>query len=555
MEMNALHPKGRPAAIWKPDWKDGMICLAIIVLSALWILQFYDLRANLLDEGFVVNSSGRIMQGQVPFKDFFSLVPPGSFLLHAALFKVFGKSLLTGRYLIVLIGALLPALTYLISRCCLNRGFAVTASVLGLVWGPASFASEDFLHANYSWIAATLILWALWHATRYLSLSGCISLTCERGARSPSRSTDAISASGLRAHLAWCGVGLGLALAVKHTNGAFALIPLSSVLLWSDFLHARPAAKNILIVWGAAVLVNLPWLAWIAVTGGLTDMVRDLIIIPWTEFRGGAYLHYPYPNWPAFPALSPAASRTLASAVPLSFPLLGLFVLGRRLIRAEAMDARVVLILAVASCLFISAFPRSDMIHILYALPPGWIVLTIAARECWILIRPQHAWARMLLGVTFAILLVRPFIAEPLRYAYWSNDKENVPLRNPNAGVLVSEKAASELQPVLDEIMRRTKPGDYLFVLPWYPLIYFLTDTRNPTRHDIIFPGNFGRGSLEQMIADLKVKRPEYVVWYRGQHIDGMRFEDYAAILAHYVEQNYAFESSVGPYEFRKIKK
>src|SRR5258708_35149545 len=49
------------------------------------------------DEGIVLQGASRILDGQVPYRDFFSFYTPGSLYLVAVLFRVFGNSLAVAR--------------------------------------------------------------------------------------------------------------------------------------------------------------------------------------------------------------------------------------------------------------------------------------------------------------------------------------------------------------------------------------------------------------------------------------------------------------------------
>ena len=49
------------------------------------------------DEGFAVLNATRIMDGDVPYKDFWTIYPPGQYYVIAAIFKTFGTNLLVAR--------------------------------------------------------------------------------------------------------------------------------------------------------------------------------------------------------------------------------------------------------------------------------------------------------------------------------------------------------------------------------------------------------------------------------------------------------------------------
>ena len=69
------------------------------------------------DEGIYLDGGLRVLHGQVPYKDFFSLTGPGTFALMAASFRVFGPTLAAARMPVVWDLAILTAcLFWLVSK-------------------------------------------------------------------------------------------------------------------------------------------------------------------------------------------------------------------------------------------------------------------------------------------------------------------------------------------------------------------------------------------------------------------------------------------------------
>ena len=77
--------------------------LLYLAVTAL-MLHLFDYCAFIKDEGIATVNAWRISDGQVPYRDFFEIVPPFSFLPTAALFKLFGPSVFVERALTFLLG-------------------------------------------------------------------------------------------------------------------------------------------------------------------------------------------------------------------------------------------------------------------------------------------------------------------------------------------------------------------------------------------------------------------------------------------------------------------
>jgi hypothetical protein len=90
----------------------GLLFAGAALLSAVTMLN--GIQPN--DEGLMLQAASRIAHGQLPYKDFWWFYPPGQPYLLAALWKVFGPSLLTWRIIRVLTDATVALLAYLLAR-------------------------------------------------------------------------------------------------------------------------------------------------------------------------------------------------------------------------------------------------------------------------------------------------------------------------------------------------------------------------------------------------------------------------------------------------------
>ena len=112
------------------------ICTSFLVALASWYWLLYFNRAtNLLDEGSTAAQAMRIVNGELIYRDFFTVVTPGSYYTIAWLFRLFGESLMLLRWaaLVTGIGILLVTLT--VGRRVMVWPFAAAAGLLTTVWG------------------------------------------------------------------------------------------------------------------------------------------------------------------------------------------------------------------------------------------------------------------------------------------------------------------------------------------------------------------------------------------------------------------------------------
>src|SRR5580692_5740373 len=88
------------------------------VLALLWLSWIVLRRFSItFDEGIFVDGSRRILSGQVPYRDFFIVMGPGTFWLQALALRVFGITLAASRAVMILDLAILAACVFwLVSR-------------------------------------------------------------------------------------------------------------------------------------------------------------------------------------------------------------------------------------------------------------------------------------------------------------------------------------------------------------------------------------------------------------------------------------------------------
>jgi 4-amino-4-deoxy-L-arabinose transferase-like glycosyltransferase len=70
-----------------------VFAIAAVALTGITVLE----PPEPYDEGLIVSGAARILRGQHPYSDFNSGYPPGQFYTVAAVFRIFGPSLLSER--------------------------------------------------------------------------------------------------------------------------------------------------------------------------------------------------------------------------------------------------------------------------------------------------------------------------------------------------------------------------------------------------------------------------------------------------------------------------
>lgn len=138
----------------KPASRSLLLYALILAASFLLLFLGQDRLVGVYDEGLVLTDAMRVMAGQVPHRDFYLIYGPLQSYLVAALFELFGPSVLVARLFDVAIKSCLVLSAYLITATYCRRSIAAAAALLFLLW---------FFAINaYGMIVTPIALLLLW---------------------------------------------------------------------------------------------------------------------------------------------------------------------------------------------------------------------------------------------------------------------------------------------------------------------------------------------------------------------------------------------------------
>jgi hypothetical protein len=144
---------------WKPCISTAIrwyVSTAIAGTIYLYANLFFSAKTPFLlggDQVYFWMGAQRILDGQVAYRDFFQLTPPGTDLIYAAFFKVLGSALWVPNTVVVCLGVLMGCVCLSLSRELIKGPEAAltTGLFLVLIYGKA-------LNATHHWFAVLLIL-------------------------------------------------------------------------------------------------------------------------------------------------------------------------------------------------------------------------------------------------------------------------------------------------------------------------------------------------------------------------------------------------------------
>jgi hypothetical protein len=449
------------------------------------------LEPNLLEEGVTIHVAERLVAGQHLYRDIVFFTGPFPFELLAFLFRMFGESILVARTAVVVLHGITSAAAFdLAQRARIGTAAHLAAAFIAL--SPVLLFPLCSIYF-YTTLAMSLILLAVYAAERGTQSTGW---ACAAGVL-----TACVALSKQTV-----GVTLGLGL-----------------LLTFPFVTTRkrrgPAIRGLLFGGTAVALIGI--LAF-ALTGTLHDMVGALVVTPLSlndSFR------MPFPSlWPPFVldqntltnlpyylpglyvllfhslSLSPALifATQLLYAAPVAVLLATLAQGATRRLPPAVWLSGVGLLTASTNLL-----PRTDFGHLAMALPATAFQLVLVAA----LGNPRESrlWRPLVAGGVAALLSAGIIAGAQL---YKSSGPPTfgprVPLRPVN-----DVYRAPAVSRVISYLRTHARPGEEIFVARQEPLLYFATDTQNPTRYEGMVQGL--RGEQEEEILRV-LPRLRYIV-------------------------------------------
>ena len=511
---------------------------------------------NIYDEGLALVNALRVSRGEMPFRDYWAIYPPGQSYTIAAVFKVAGTTVSAERAYDALVRLLGAVMVFLVARQ-MVRGWIGPVLIYGLVIG--LLAAATFY--GYAMFPAILCAFcALWCFFQYLA---------QRRQR----------------WLLAAGLASGITALYRVDVAGYAGVAIVLSLLLYDLLskanddssatRRRTFVGNGLLVVGGALLIALPFYGYLALAGNGSELFNNLLIFPATTFHAVRHLPYPgfLPDWSRWQQRGEWLAQVdwvlgewLRFYLPLLIyslvALISLVTLSgalrkRRTITAGDAQALAVLVLGLG--LFVQALSRYDAIHALpTALPAllllGWLWQRLVTARWW---RPFMAPLPMLLT------LIPLFVYGYLPYAQLRTLVEHFPpnrcfstLPRASCVPILAEQAA-----LIDELNRQDPGNGALFVgVPTHDRIfindvsfYFLANRPIATRYHELHPGVATTLPVQEEIAQtLEAQQTPWVIiadWGNPNEPNGSALSSGVTHLDEYLHTHYTFTKQFGNYQ------
>lgn len=511
---------------------------------------------NPYDEGLALVNGMRVLRGDIPFRDYWAIYPPGQSYVLAALFGVVGETVLVERVYDTIVRVLLAFVLY---------GLAVRA-LASWRWALAPYVAAATLLA-----AATFYGYAVFPAL----LFGFAALLLGF------RFLD----SGARRWLVGAGLLAGVTSFFRldlafYTAAALGVLLILQWLFLADVdsgwgVRTRQLLAALLAAGGPAALLALLFYGYLGSAAGVTPLVEKLLIFPATTFRAVRHLPYPalLPDWSLLAGAGSIDARLdrmlgdyLRFYIPLLVYALCVGVLLWRGARAPSGSARVrptdvmaAALVVMGSGLFVQALSRYDEIHVLPASLATVILMAWLVRQI-----PAACWRQPWIAAPVVVLLLAPvllYFYSP--YSEVSDIVRAYPPQGcfstlPRAGCVPTLPGQDEVVRMLDVQAPTSAPlfagllrHDNVFAND--VSIYFLAGRPIATRYHELHPGvTTTQPVQEEMVAELAAQQPPWLVfitWGNPNEPNASRFSSGVTVLDDYIRAHYRHALTTGMYE------
>jgi 4-amino-4-deoxy-L-arabinose transferase-like glycosyltransferase len=445
-------------------------CILVVALIC-YYLSFLNRGIVEGDEGYYLHNAERILQGQIPYRDFFLQYPPGYFYLLAIGFKLFGTSVLVGKIitLIICLGIFIASLTLLR----LFNIYSVKIKMLAL------FSIAAF---GYPLINIPVVVWPSVLITDLIMI----------------QLVKLFQANNLK-NIISIGLLLGLQLLIKQNIAISEIIIVNVLMLFAIRQGILKKTQDIFFMNLIWLVLTVPWLYYF--------ILRDNIpaLFEFISFNKRYLDIYPFTYPPLSFLLQPLGFLKL---LPYYLPIV-FFILLIGFILSKYTDRKQLILLLPIVGFFTNIFPTSDLLHVYpyFGLVLVAFLIFISSQ----MLRFQRGFYLLVIMCIVSglyLTLFREYYRGQPPYS-----QQNTPLQTPKAkGILIDSATAQEINSIYTFIHNHTKAYDDIFVYSFSPMLYFLLDRQNPSRYSIYYQKYLTPDEEKATIYDIKKKKVKYII-------------------------------------------
>lgn len=415
----------------------------ILLLILLPIIIFFLLHGVVIhDEGYILNSSEKLLRGLLPYRDFHFVYTPGTLYATAFSFMILKPSILTSRILmlfVTLITCLLIYKTVIIPTK--NKLYATLAVLLFASWGPT--------HINFVWPVMFTITAGI--LSCYLILK--------------------FLETRKELFLFFAGIAAFSVFLFKQNFGVAILLPITVFF----FTKNVRTLKYISTFAYGYIWSFIAFTLYLLSTDSFKPFVYDLYDFTIQRIIINSHLATPfiYPD-----SFTNMLGRTLFYLIPIGVSLISFIILFiRRRFHLLFLPA------FVASFYFFGIRPTTDYVHLAPLLAIIGIPIALFLRYN---IMSTLRWL-VLFG---AVILIFLGFQTGLYKGYYRWDApliyHNNYFNNSRGLIFINDKFDYEFNEIIKVVNTHTGTNEYILINSYNPMLYFITNRAEPTKNNYL---------------------------------------------------------------------
>ncbi len=448
--------------------------VVLLFAGLLYYLVFFNKGLVLFDEGYFVHAADRILSGEMPYKDFSLQYAPAYFYVLALLFKIFGSSIIAERFFAVAMCLAILAVTFLIlNKLRANSYPVIFLSFLCVIaYGYPLMNIANIMWANVLTALLTVLVYLHWHSSNE-----------RRGYM----------------YLIIMGTLLALSLCLKQNIGLVCFLVCNFLVLFSKKRSALQIIREAAVLNGICVLLTVGWIYYFFLRDNISGL---LAVIEYSrKFAQSTAFTLPPLTFIRQPF---GIFKLLPYYTPLAFAV---FLMGYLFRQKKDWGKFAFAIMAVTG-FAVTIFPQSDLLHVYPFLGSTLVSILLFSYTR----KKFRIFMLTLISIHILIGFYLTLFTRSYRYeAYYSQTNTPLPLPR-TAGILVEKHQASDLIALSNFMKTHTKQNDYILAYPYWPMLYFILERRNPTKDPIYYLRTWHFYDDTVAINDMRHKNVKYIV-------------------------------------------
>lgn len=537
--FNALHP----------------FIVAIILFFILFLIPFsvYNLTGTYgnLDLSEYINNPVRILNGELPYRDFWLIFPIGEVLFPALIYLLFNQSVNALLIASLVISSLIGVFSFMLGKyiCKSNLLSIIIAFFVFFIGVPVSYVGPTYNHMYILFLILGFYLFL-----RYMDNEKIL-------------------------FLLFSGIAIGLSFLFRFYEVGAALL---AIIISLIILHKRDKTTTSYLLKSLTYLI----IGIVAITGPILIIFHDILgkMINEVSFESvshGTSMNLSYFTKPtaAFNEIQwingnintqvkalfhfiKFFSISLLYILPFIVTAISLWYLIRQKINKRERSI-ILLFLLWGILTFPKALGRSDLGHLSASLTPIIILFIFLLNKCIDDVKSDSSKTKLLVKyglITITIvLLFQP--AMYIKNTLNDSQKASFPVITKYGTLLFSNKDdAHDINMVIKYINSHTVEGEYIFVTPALaPPFYALTKRRNSTYYDSLIdlvsrPSN---EKQERICSDLIEKETKLIIHNDNWGFDGNSRFSYiktCGLLQNFIRTKYNLVETYGTYDIYQKK-